>query len=815
MKLTRLSALLLALVLYALPSLSQVLNADNLQNVKIETISNDELQAYYQKAMASGLSQDQLFKLAADRGLPNEQIVILKNRIALLASGASPVAADKTKAKPVAEDNNRTLTDADKVSQFRLIRDSSIFGNELFTTASLGFESSSRIATPASYTLGPGDELMINVYGFSEQTYKLIVSNEGAIYIPNVGPIMVSGLTIGDATAKIKARLGATIYKAINSGQTKVQVVLANIRSIQVTVIGQASRPGTYTVSSLTTLFNLLYECGGPSDLGSYRNIEVIRDNKTIRIVDLYAYLLRGDKKGNLLLQEQDVVRIPYYDSRVKIEGEVRRPGKYEAKTGENFDQLLTYAGGFTDSAWRSSVKVTRIQDKGIVLNDLPATDFSAYLPQTGDRYLVTKGLSRYANRVVISGAVLRPGEYELKEGLTLKQLIENAGGLRPDAFPERGEISRLNTNLTPSSIAFNAAQVLNNTGDVPMKAEDKVLIPSVYDMKDQASLQVEGEVRKPGTFIFQDNITLKDVITKAGGFTNNANTASIEVSRRIKPDMLNSAPLQAEIIQVDLSTGLQPNGKDLILMPFDNIVIRPLAGVAATRAVYVDGQVLNTGKFVLTGPGDRISQILKRTGGFTSSADSSSISIKRYASLGINKEERQKTIERILKINRDSLINNPNLREDYLKDVEMLSVNVAKIKEAPGGNEDLILEDGDIISISRASSLVRVSGEVYHPTSLPYESNTDAKFYIKRTGSYTSTARRSKVFVIYPDGRAKSVKRFLWFKNYPEIVPRSEIFVPSKAEKAKGITTAEWLAISTIAASLGGLIIGIINTTK
>jgi protein involved in polysaccharide export with SLBB domain len=239
------------------------------------------------------------------------------------------------------------------------------------------------------------------------------------------------------------------------------------------------------------------------------------------------------------------------------------------------------------------------------------------------------------------------------------------------------------------------------------------------------------------------------------------------------------------------------------------------MAGVAVSRSVYVEGEVLNTGKFVLSGPGDRISSIITRAGGFTSSADSSSISIKRFKSLGLSKEERQKTIERVLKVNRDSLATNPSLNEDYMKDVELLSVNVQKIKDSRGGNEDLILEDGDLISISRASSLVRVSGEVFYPTSLPYEANTDAKFYIKRSGYFTSTARRSKVFVIYPDGRAKAVKRFLWFKNYPEVTPRSEIFVPGKSVKANSITTAEWLAISTIAASLGGLIVGILNVAK
>jgi protein involved in polysaccharide export with SLBB domain len=815
MKLTRFFACLLAFGLFCLPVFGQILNADNLQNVKVDALSDEELKSYYQKAMASGLTQEQLLTLALGRGLPQEEADKLKARLTALETGVRPAGAPKNAAKSNGESNNRVLSDEPKAETINLGKDPTIFGSELFTTASLGFESSAKIATPASYTLGPGDELLINVYGYSEQAYKLLVSNEGVVYIPNVGPIAVSGLTVGDAANKIKARLAATIYKAINSGQTKVQVVLSSIRSIQVTVIGQASRPGTYTVSSLTTLFNLLYQCGGPSDMGSYRHIEVVRAGKLARTLDLYAYLLRGDKTDNVLLQDQDVVRIPYYISRVKIEGEVKRPGKFEVKKGENFDQLLTYSGGFTDLAWRGSVKVTRIEDNGRVINDLAAGDFGGYTPKTGDAYLVTAGLMRYQNRVTIAGAVLRPGEFELVPGLTLKQLIEKAGGLKPDAFYERGIIDRLNEDRTPASVAFDAAQVVKGNGDLPLKAEDRVEVPSIYDLKDQASVQIEGEVRKPGRMLYQDDITLKDLIVKAGGFTDIANKASIEINRRVKPDMKSIAPVQMERILIDLTAGLKPNDSDLELKPFDYIVVRPVAGVAVSRSVYVEGEVLNTGKFVLSGPGDRISSIIARAGGFTSSADSSSVSIKRFKSLGLSKEERQKTIERVLQINRDSVVKNPNLSDDYMKDVQLLSVNVQKIKDGQGGNEDLILEDGDVISISRASSLVRVSGEVYYPTSLPYEANTDAKFYIKRSGYFTSTARRSKVFVIYPDGRAKAVKRFLWFKSYPEVTPRSEIFVPGKSVKANSITTAEWLAISTIAASLGGLVIGIVNATR
>lgn len=695
-------------------------------------------------------------------------------------------------------------------------RDSTIFGAELFSEVSSVFEPNYRIATPASYTLGPADELTVQVYGYSEQSYRLPVSAEGNVYIQNVGPVAVIGLTVEEAADRIRNRLAATIYKAIRSGQTKVQVTLTKIRTISVTVIGQATKPGTYNISSLSTLFNLLYLCGGPSANGSFRKIELVRGNQR-RLVDLYSFLLRGDRKDNVLLQDQDVVVIPYYLARVAIEGAVRRPGKYEVLPNESLDQLFTYCGGFADSAYRASVKLLRISDTGRLLADIPSEQMGGFLPKSGDVVRVGKALERYSNRVSVRGAVYRPGDFELKPGMQLKQLIELAGGLRPDAFRARGIIARLNEDLTAASVAFNVAGVLAGNEKLPLVREDIVTISSIFDLRDQQMVDVQGAVRMPGHLPYREGITLRDVLQLSGGFAEGADKANIEIARRLPEVAVNTdAYMQSELIRVDLTAGLSSPGANEVLKPFDLVLVRNRGNFERQRSVVVEGQVLSPGRYSLENSKETISQLLQRAGGFKGSADSSAVLVKRVANYSLSASERQQIMERLLNVSRDSLVGNPDLREKMLKEIDFLSVNVEKVKANPGGPEDLILEDGDYIEVARASNLVRVSGEVYRPGLLPFAEGSNARKYIRESGSFTTAARKAKTFVIYPDGRAKPVRRFLFFKSYPAITPRSEVFVPSKdREGKKGLSTAEWIAVSSITATLATMIISVVNAVK
>lgn len=780
-------------------------------------MSDAEIKNYAQRATAAGFTQEQLIKMALDRGMPAEEVEKLKNRLDTMGTvKANSTDTSQTKKSSTDSKADRPVEDgAMRVPTQKIKRDTTIFGSEIFMEGSLVFEPNLRIPSPANYILGPDDQIVVNVFGYSEQTYNLTVNAEGNVYIPNVGPIKVVGSSIEEAADRIRAKLASTIYKAINSGQTKVEVSLGKIRSIRVTVIGQATKPGTYTVSSFTTLFNLLYQCGGPSDVGSYRNIEVIRGNKIIRNVDLYAFLTEGDRKDNLLLQEQDVVRIPYYSIRTKLEGQVKRSGKFELLPAEKFSQLLAYSGGFNDSAYQSSVQVTRLGDNGFTLFSVNSADFSSFTPKSGDAFVIGKVLNRYLNRVSISGAVMRPGDFELKASMKLLDLIELAGGAREDAYFDRAIISRVNDDLTSSTLSFAVKDILSGKTDLPLKREDAVKISSIFELKDQQTLTIEGEVRNPGSFAYSQKITLRDLILKAGNFTESANPKTIEISRRIKnTDVSQSDFQQTQIIKVDIQNGLASSTAETELQPFDAVVVRAEPGYSKARWVYMGGEIMNSGRYVLEASGERISHLLQRAGGFKGSADSNSITVRRFINSSIPIEERKRIVERMLNIDQDSLNSNARLKQEYLKNIELLGVNVQKLKMEPGGSEDLILEEGDMITVARASNLVRISGEVRNPTLLAYEKSTSAKYYIKGTGGFTENARKSGVFVIYPDGRSKPVKRFLWFKSYPAITPRSEVFVPAKAkDNRKGFGTGEWIAVSSIIASLATMVIAVMNS--
>ena len=788
------------------------LGADNLRNIQIDRLSDADIMAYYQQAVNMGLSDAQLLRMASERGMPDSEIIKLQQRVERIKAG--PLPGTRSGVRDTAA--NRLNREAGELQMTRISRDSTVFGSEYFTEVSTAFVPNYRIATPASYVLGPGDELIIQVYGYSEQTYNVTVSAEGSVYIQNVGPVEVSGLSVEAAANKIRNRLAATIYRAINSGQTRVEVTLGRIKSITVSVVGQASKPGTYTIPSLSTVFNLLYLCGGPNDNGSFREIELIRGDEVFRIIDLYDFLSNGIRSSNVLLQDQDVIRIPFYQRRVNLEGQVRRSGKFEMKEDETLEDLLGFSGGFTDSAYRSSVKVTRITDSALILRDIPQADYHSFILHPGDFARVSKAVSRFSNRVTVKGAVDLPSDYEWESGLDLRTVLQKAV-LRPEAYLERGLITRLNPDQSLSSIAFSPKQVMAGQDNVVLQPEDIITLSSIFELKDADMVEITGEIRTPGVYPFKSNLTLIDLILMAGGVTSGADLESVQISRRIlDSDVSRDGYQQSEILRIQMPGGINDGNGEINLQPHDIVILHPKGSNEKPRLVTVIGQMLNTGQFVLQNSKETISSIINRAGGFKSSADSSSISIRRWIAQGVSHEERQRTLEKLLDISRDSLLNDPTLRETYLSSFDLISVNLEKIKANPGGPEDIVLEDGDVIEVSRYNSLVRVSGEVFRTGLQPFEEKTNALHYISQAGGYTQNARRKASFVIYPDGRAKAVKSFLFFKSYPEVVPRSEIFVPAKdKDNSRKLTTGEWIAISSIMATLATMAVTIVNALK
>jgi len=715
--------------------------------------------------------------MVAQKGLPGQEISKLRERLMVISEKNLDKTAENDQEKTSDIPHPYDSSGLNKNLQ-KFQNDQSIFGSELFTSNSLVFEPNLRIPAPVGYVLGPDDELIISVYGFSEKKYNVTINESGEIYIPNVGPVYISGLSIEEASERIKNKLASTIYKAINTGKTKVQVTLGKIRSIRVTVIGEAKKPGTFTVSSLTTLYNILYLCGGPSTMGSYRNIQVIRGNKVKTTADLYDFLSDGNQKDNILLQEGDVIRIPYYKNRVTLSGDVKRVGKYEMLDDESFTDLLKYSGGFTDDAYRGAVTVTRITNTEKKIIDLEADRYSSFKPNGSDRYVVRKLQDEFENRIVISGSVLRPGPYQLSAGLTLDSLIEKAGGLTRDAYTNRISIFRLMQNKMPTVLSVDLDS-LNGTNKIFLVKDDSVAVHSLFEFQDSNYITVEGNVRIPDRVRWRKNLSLRDLLLASGGISESGDSTNIEISRRIRNaniDKVNHN--ETQVITVDLTS---KDYQDVILEPSDMVIVKKLPGYSTQRTVLILGAVKSPGKYALENSEDKISNIVNRAGGFIASADSNSISIRRRIKSNLTKEEKEALFQRILNINSDSLVQNPRLRDEVYKTYDLISVDLHRALANPGSADNLTLEDGDILSVERSSNLVKVSGEVYFPTIVTYTPDKNLKYYVQQAGNFTNYARKSGALVIYPDGKAASVKHFLWFKTYPTVTPRSEIFVPQK----------------------------------
>lgn len=780
-------------------------NSNDLSKVNIDNYSDDELNSMLKKATESGMSEPQLLNLVSDRGLPETEITKLRNRLQFISKGRS---FNQNNVNGIPEDTT-TLheydTSVSKIPLQKFKNDQTIFGSELFTTNSLVFEPNLRIPAPVGYILGPDDEIIVSVYGFSEKKYNLRVDEQGEIYIPNVGPLFVSGLSIEQAGEKIKSKLAATIYRAISSGQTKVQISLGKIKSIRVTVIGQAKKPGTFTVSSLTTLYNILYLCGGPTPLGSYRDIQIIRGNELKRTADLYEFLVNGIQKDNILLQEGDVIRIPYYKNRVTISGKVKREGKFEMLDTETFNDLLKYCGGFTDNAYRGAVTVIRITDTDRKIIDLESSQYNSFKANGSDEYIVRKLQDEFKNRIYISGSVLRPGPYELTPGMTVKALVEKAGGLTVDAFTERASIFRYFNNKMPTMLSINLDSVLEDNQEIFLKKDDSLSVHSIFEFSDKNYVSVEGSVRKPGTVQWRENLSLRDLLLSVGGLTESGDSSTIEISRRLKNvNVEKSNHNESRVFNFDLKSA-----GDVNLQPFDMIIVKTLPGYTRQRSVLVLGEVLSPGRYGLQNSGDRISDVLKRTGGFKASADSTSITIRRNINSNTTIQEREKLFQRILNINADSLSQNARLKDELYKTYDLISVDLSTALAHPNSSENLTLEEGDILTVDRNTNLVKISGEVYYPTIAPYQSNKNLKYYIQQAGGFTPYARKTGVLVIRPDGKAASVTHFLWFKFYPSVSPRSEIFIPQKIKSNRSKLSIGELALLVSAL---GIIVNVLH---
>lgn len=780
---------------------AQEVKGSDLSKVQVDQLSDEQVKAIVQKAELSGMTEDQIETAAKAKGMSGTEIIKLKARIASLKLSTNSVSKENV------DRSRENITVQDTLKSTNTLAETN-FGFSLFTNKALSFEPSTNIATPLNYQLGPGDKLIIDVWGASQETYTPKISAEGNIIISNVGPIYISGMTIEEATVKIKKEL-SSIYSGLYAGNTFMKISLSAVRSIKVNIVGDVATPGTYTLSSLATVLNALYAAGGPSLNGSLRDIKVIRNNKTTAKLDFYEFLLKGELPENMRLQDEDVIFIPTYTKRVEIKGEVKRPESFDLKPTETLKELIYYAGGFTGSAYSSQVKIERKTGKNYKVFDVPSSIQDSFNLNNGDVVTVDKILDKYDNRVEIKGAVWRPGIFAIDSILTLGQLIEKADGLRGDAFKNRISVYRLQSDFTTKVIALDLTDSIR-TSNFPLQKEDLVTVSPISDITEEYNFAIEGEIKEPGKYPFTSNTTVEDLIIKAGGLLESATYARLEVARRIKDDTIEQSSNQvAEIFQFQINKDLEltDSASKFVLKPFDQIFIRKSPVYSEQSLVKIEGEVLFPGFYNIATKNERISDIIKRSGSITAAAYLKGARLIRKISA--EKQLQLKDIEQLkLRVKDTSDI------ESNTKTESTISINLEKIIKKPGSKYDLFLEEGDVIKIPKEPQTVGLNGALLYPVVVRYMKGYRVRKYISSSGGFSDDAKPSKIYVVNTNGSVKSTHRFFFVRIYPRIDPGSEIVVPKKTEHKK-MSTAEAIGFGTAMSSLALIIVTIINAIK
>ncbi len=800
--------ILLIILVIALvhPVLSQdsALEKMDFSNINVDELSDSQVRSFLNRAESSGMSENELEAEAINRGMPYSEILKLRQRINSLEENdrsLSDTLLDTTGERmeiPVLKPDDIKQEDEPEST-------SNIFGYDLFKREDLSFEPSTNIPTPENYILGPGDELMIEIWGASEQSYQKSVNPEGQITINNLGPVQVAGLTIEQATDLIINKL-SVIYSGLRGPDpnTFAQVTLGKIRSIKITIAGDAYNPGTYTLPSFSTVFNALYYAGGSAEIGSLRNIDVIRNNKKVAEIDLYDFLVKGEISQNIRLKDEDLIFIHPAAKMVSVEGAALRPATYEIKENETFQDLIGFAGGFAPKAYTRQVKVHRITDWQRKILTVKKDLFDSFLLKNGDRITIEEIIERMENRVTISGAVYREGEYALDEPMYLTELIEEAGGLQEDAFLKRIAIYRLNEKNEITLREADLEKIQNQTtDDILLQREDMVFISSVFDLRENQTIRIFGEVRQPGSFSFAENITLGEVIRKSGGFKESASLSKVEVARRISDrDAVSQQEKTTEVytFKVDQDLLIDDEGAGFELHPFDMIFVRKSPAFNPQKTITIEGEVLFPGTYPITSRNERISNIVERAGGFTDQAFLPGASLTRKQEFigGQSQQDFQDMETDEFVIQQDDENNT-------------IGIDMEKILKKPYSIDDLILKEGDILHIPTQQQTVKLSGALLYPVSTIYQQNRSVRNYIARAGGFADNAKKGKVFVVYPNGSVNKTRNYLLFKDYPKVEPGAEIIVPEKPD-TEGRTLQETIAISSSLTSLALMIVTIIN---
>ena len=779
-----------------------------------QSMSDSQVLEYVKDGIRQGKEQKQLASELARKGVTKEQAMRVKqlyeqqNNVNTSQSTGTDI--NESRLREETKENTSDMLEDHPTTQ-DLARGDQVFGRNIFNTRNLTFEPSVNLATPANYRLGPGDEVIIDIWGASQNTIRQQISPEGTINIQKIGPVNLSGMTVSAANDYLKNALNK-IYNGLNNTTdptSDIRLTLGNIRTIQINVMGEVVQPGTYALSSFSTVFHALYRAGGVSDIGSLRNVQLVRNGKNIATIDVYEFIMKGNTQDDIRLQEGDVVIVPAYDVLVKISGKVKRPMRFEMKKDENLATLIKYAGGFEADAYTRSLRVVRQNGEEYEVNTVKDIDYNIYKMRNGDVVTAEAILNRFTNKLEIRGAVYRPGIYQLSGKLnTIRELVHEAQGLTGDAFLNRAVLYRQREDLTSEVVQIDIKSIMNGTSpNLALMKNDILYIPSIHDLEDRGNVTVHGEVAQPDSYPYADNMTLEDLIIQAGGLKEAASTVRIDVSRRIKnPRSTADNDTIGQMYTFSLKDGFVIDGQPgFILEPYDQVYVRRSPGYQAQQNVAIEGEILFGGNYAMTSREERLSDLVNKAGGPTNYAYLRGAKLTRVA----NASEKKRMGDVIRLMSRqlgEAMIDSLGIG---VEDTFTVGIDLEKALTNPKGSADLVLREGDVVFIPKNTNTVTINGAVMVPNTVSYMKGKDVDYYLNQAGGYSDNAKKSKKFIVYMNGQVTKVKG----SGKKQIEPGCEIIVPSKAKKKGNI--ANILGYATSFSSLGMMIASIANLIK
>lgn len=769
-------------------------------------MTDQQVIEYVKQATQDGKEQKQIAVELARRGVTKEQAERVKKQyeqqMGTDAANMQGTELNEARLREETQDETTALTDNQPTTE-ELAQEDQVFGRNIFNTRNLTFEPNSNMATPPNYQLGPGDEVIIDIWGASQTSIRQTITPDGTINMQELGPIYLSGMTVEEANRFLKNKLG-TVFSNENN---QIRVTLGNTRTIQINIMGEVVQPGTYALSAFSTVFHALYRAGGVNDIGSLRNVQLVRNGKKIAAVDVYDFIMQGKIKDDIRLQEGDVIIVPAYDMLVKMSGNVKRPMRFEMKKDETLAALIKYAGGFNADAYSKSVRMVRQNGMEYEVKTVDEMDYSVCQLRDGDVVTVGAILNRFTNKVEIKGAVYRPDIYALDGKVnTVRALIEKAQGLMDDAFTNRAVLQRQRDDLTSEIVSVDVRALMNGTiPDIPLRKNDILYIPSIHDLQDLGSVTIYGEVTKPDEYPYADNMTLEDLIIQAGGLKEAASTVRVDVSRRIKDTKsVNSTDSIGQMFSFALKDGFVIDGQPgFVLQPYDQVFVRRSPGYQTQQNVSIQGEVIFGGAYTLTSKAERLSDLVKKAGGVTNSAYVRGAKLTRVAN-----EEEKKRMQDVVKLMGRELgenaIDSLGLRVDSLFSV---GIDLEAALANPGGDADLVLREGDVLNIPEYVNTVKINGAVMMPNTVSYRKGEKVSYYLGQAGGYSQHAKKSKKFIIYMNGQVAKVKG----NGSKQIEPGCEIIVPNKKQNKANIGNilgyaTSFSSLATMAATIVSL---------